>query len=168
MKMKGVLLFFSMQILAGPDALKKLLEKLKEQTQILDLSSIYKRLPQEPFSEFDATMEGVIKGITVLGANDYFAFVKDTHRKMIFHMEKYHIDLKLLSYDDFINMTPELTLPYPGLHVDPLIIRCASEVWGQYEHPIFKKSLSEISKDAPPLEGCEFFLQGKKLLGSIL
>jgi hypothetical protein len=63
-----------------------------------------------------------------------------------------------------ILMSPRLTLPYPLLHQDPLIIRCAAEAWGQYEHPIYLKSLSEMARSAQNAKTAEFHMQGKNLI----
>ena len=74
------------------------------------------------------------------------------------------VKLTLLALDLETLMVPDLTLPHPSLHIDPLVIRCATEVWGNFEHPILKKSLHELARSLPPITNAEFMLQGKSLV----
>ncbi len=151
----GALLHFSMDLIGGPKTAQELLHKIAPTISIQSVSSIYKRFNSDDRADLNASMEFVVKVITQLGPEEILKFLEDTKIKMNFI---------LLVYDDVIKMSPQLTLPYPELHTDPLIIRCAAEAWGQYDHPIYMKTLSEISNLARPTRDAEFFLQGRSLI----
>ena len=56
------------------------------------------------------------------------------------------LTLKLLVYDNLTLMTPEITLPHPEFHrrADELVP--ASEVWGEYQHPVLDRSILSPDK----------------------
>lgn len=72
--------------------------------------------------------------------------------------------LDLLVYEDAQIMTPHLTLPHPDLHRFPEFAIPASEVWGEYHHPVLNKNLYSIAKEFSAINWGEFHSQGKTLL----
>ena len=74
----------------------------------------------------------------------------------------------MLAFDQMTRMVPGQNLPNVLLHSDRLILRCAAEAWGSYEHPVLGKTLNEIVKSEKEIAGVEFFSQffiRKALLG---
>lgn len=151
----GALIHFSTDLVGGPARTQEVLQSLSESMRFVEISSIYKRFKSPDHVDLNASMECVAKVITSLGAEEVIDIVDKIDRQ---------IEVMLLAFDDLILMSPRLTLPYPDLHTDPLVIHCAAEVWGQYEHPVYLKTLSEISRGARVLDDAEFFLQGRSLL----
>ena len=70
----------------------------------------------------------------------------------------------LLAYNSQVTLSPKLTLPYPDLVVDGLMLRCAAEVLTQYEHPVLRTTLGEIVKKSELKNRIEFLMQGESLI----
>jgi 7,8-dihydro-6-hydroxymethylpterin-pyrophosphokinase len=151
------LVHFATDLVGGTPLARSLVIELNKIGQILAFSSVYKRYLATNRADLNAKIEAVFRIGTDCAADEllwhFRRFIKD--KKTL---------LNLLSYDDLVVLSPQLTLPHPSLHTDFLIIRCASEVWPQFEHPIMEKTLSEISSLALPAVDVEFFLQGKSLV----
>ncbi|MEK2643706.1 hypothetical protein [Bdellovibrio sp. BCCA] len=161
----SALIHVALDLVGGVEKAKNLLRKFAECGEIATISSAYKRYLTTERLDLSARLEFVIRFETQLGVDQVLHLVLslcETGSQGL--TKKSHSELTLLTFDDMILMSPRLTLPYPQLHQDPLIIRCAAEAWGQYEHPIYQKNLSEISKSAPPANQAEFFMQGKSLV----
>ncbi|MBO9668853.1 MAG: hypothetical protein J7501_18795 [Bdellovibrio sp.] len=159
------LIFVALDLVGGEEKARDLLQKISECGDILSISSIYKRYMTPARVDLSARIEFVMRFETMMSVDQHLHLVLslcDQGSKGL--NQRSHVDMVLLAYDDLILMSPRLTLPYPQLHTDPLIIRCAAEAWGQYEHPIYQKTLSEISKTALPAREAEFFKQGKSLV----
>ncbi len=150
----SALIHVSLDLVGGLEKARDLLSRIMESGEISSISSIYKRYLTKDRVDLNACMEFVFKFDTVWGVDQCLQMTKVLGAE----------ELTILTFDDSILMSPRLTLPFPRLHQDPLIIRCAAEAWGQYEHPIYQKSLSEISRTAPQAEEAEFHMQGKSVL----
>lgn len=131
------------------------LQKLQQAVRIKSISSIYKRFLSQDHVDLKASMEFVCRIQTEMSEEDLLSTLDKLDPKLF---------VNLLAFDSLIAMAPRLTLPFPELHTDPLIIRSAAEAWGQYEHPVYQKTLSELSRTAQALTEAEFFLQGRSLI----
>ncbi|MDG0814875.1 2-amino-4-hydroxy-6-hydroxymethyldihydropteridine diphosphokinase [Bdellovibrio svalbardensis] len=161
----NALIFVALDLVGGDAKAKDLLAKILECGEIVSISSVYKRYLTDARVDLNARMEFVIRFETVMSVDQCLHMVLSMCEQGSQGLsQKSHAELILLSYDNAILMSPRLTLPYPEMHTDPLIIRCAAEAWGQYEHPIFQKTLSEISRTAAPARMAEFYIQGKSLV----
>lgn len=152
----NALIFIALDLVGGEAKAKNILSQILECGTIEAISSVYKRYLTDARVDLRARMEFVIRLETVMSV--------DQCLHMVLTVEKDQAELTLLAFDDVILMSPRLTLPYPAMHTDSLIIRCAAEAWGQYEHPIFQKTLSEISRTASSARMAEFYIQGKSLV----
>lgn len=137
------------------------------------VSSIYKvrRSERKPFHTHDLRKVTDFEGLS-------FAILVSTPinpRQLIqklYEVEKKHsneilhrsLSLNLLAYEDKTTMTEGLTLPHPEFHGRPEVLFPAAEVWGDYFHPVLKKSLHELTRDFANLKWGEFYEQGKCLL----
>ena len=147
------------------DKSKDVIEALSARGDLLSISSVYKRYLTTERLDSSARLEFVIRLETLWGVDQVLHLALSLSEKPAEgSLQKSHTELILLAFDNLILMSPRLTLPYPQMHQDPLIIRCSAEVWGQYEHPIYHKNLSEISKTAGPAQQAEFYMQGKSLV----
>lgn len=161
----NALIYIAIDLVGGEAKARALLEKIRECGDIGAISSVYKRYLTEARVDMSARMEFVIRFETAMSVDQCLHMVLSLCEQGSLGLrQKDHAELTLLSYDNVVLMSPRLTLPYPELHTDPLIIRCAAEAWGQYEHPIFQKTLSEISRTAQPARMAEFHSQGKSLV----
>jgi 7,8-dihydro-6-hydroxymethylpterin-pyrophosphokinase len=151
----NALIHIATDLVGGVSRCERAFAKLKTQAHLEAVSSVYKRYLSSDRVDMKAQMELVCRLQTELEAGALLQFVESLDEKIM---------INLLVFDDLILMSPRLTLPYPELHIDGLIIRCAAEAWGSYEHPIYEKTLSEISRTAQPVHEAEFFLQGRNLI----
>lgn len=161
----SALIHVTLDLVGGVDKAKVFLGKMKESGQIVAISSVYKRYLTTERIDLSARLEFVIRLETSFNVDETLNLVLSLGEQGSQGLiRESHSEVTLLAFDSMILMSPRLTLPYPELHRDPLIIRCSAEAWGQYEHPIYQKSLSEISRTAPPAKHAEFYIQGKSLV----
>lgn len=147
----------SLDLVGGTPVAQKLISNMKRFGEVLAISSVYKRYRGSNRVDLNANIEVALRFATDCAVDELL-----WHLRQIVTDEK--AEITLLSYDDLVVLSPQLTLPHPTLHTDLLIVRCASEAWPQYEHPIIQKTLSEIASTALPAVDSEFFLQGKSLV----
>lgn len=152
----SALIHVSLDLLGGVEGARKILKQISDCGRVEAISSVYKRYLTPDLVDLRARLEFVVLLDTSLGV--------DQALHLVLSQCSGHSELTLLVFDHMVMMSPRLTLPYPQLHLDPLIIRCAAEAWAQYEHPIYQKSLSEISRSASPVREVEFYMQGKSLV----
>ncbi|MGZ3768405.1 MAG: hypothetical protein ACXVCP_01310 [Bdellovibrio sp.] len=161
----SALIHITLDLVGGIEKARSLLERTKEFGQISAISSVYKRYLSKDHDDLSAKLEFVARFETILDVDQTLNLILSLCEVGVSGFtQKSRTEATLLVYDSMILMSPKLTLPYPELHRDPLIIRCAAEAWGQYEHPIYQKSLSELSKLALPSKLAEFYIQGKSLV----
>jgi len=159
------LIHFSLDLTGGKKHANEILKKLQTSGKILSISSVYKRYMTAERADINAHLEFVVKYETPMSVDQLLDLVLSlSHKKESRFQEAVNTELIVLAFNRQIMMSPKLTLPYPLLHQDPLIIRCAAEAWGQYEHPIYQKNLNEIAKAAQPARQAEFYMQGKTLV----
>ena len=151
------LIHIAADLVGGTALAQELVAKLGRIGEVETIASVYKRYLSKSRVDLNSNIETVLKFSTNSPVDELlWHFRKFTHEKKA--------RLNLLSYDDLVVLSPQLTLPNPSMHTDFLIARCASEAWPSYEHPIMMKTLSEIAVAAPPSLNTEFFLQGKSLV----
>jgi 7,8-dihydro-6-hydroxymethylpterin-pyrophosphokinase len=159
------LIYISLDLVGGVEKAKALLQGLCEVGTIESISSAYKRFLTPDRVDLSAHLEFVVRLKSLMNVEQTLAKVLELSAESESGMShRSHRELTLLTFDTQILMSPRLTLPFPQLHTDPLIIRCASEAWGAYEHPIYQVTLSEIARSARPVHEAEFYLQGKSLV----
>lgn len=161
----GILVHIATDFTGSENKLRSILNKIRERGEIISISSIYKRSPVGSKIESDTQVELVIHVYTTMSVDQCLHLIVSLTEEVTLGFSiKSNSKLTLLAYDALIMMSPRLTLPYPDLHNDPIIARCASEVWPTYEHPILQKTLAEISRNALATIGVEFHAQGKSLI----
>lgn len=154
-KIHQALLYISTDVVGGVARCQKYLSRLQDHLRTEAISSIYKRYLNSDHVDMKAQMEFAIRVQTSLEPEPLLLFATNLDPK---------VEMTLLAFDTLILMSPAMTLPYPNLHTDGLVIRAAAEAWGSYAHPIYEKTLGEISKGARPVNEAEFFLQGRSLI----
>jgi 7,8-dihydro-6-hydroxymethylpterin-pyrophosphokinase len=144
--------------------LKKLISELKLISWEVDFSSVYRQFENEQRFDFDARMVTVSKIEFETTKEEFLAKLTATQKFLASVLGKEKMKVVPLAIEQEIQMIPELTLPHPSLHLDPLVTRCGAEVWPDYVHPILKMTLSELANKAPEIHNAEFMLQGKSLV----
>lgn len=159
------LIHFSLDLTGGKNQANQVLKQLQVSGKIQSISSVYKRYMTAERADINAHLEFVVKYETQMSIEQLLHTAMSlSHKKESQFQESVNTELIVLAFDRQITMSPNLTLPYPLLHQDPLVIRCAAEAWGQYEHPIYQKNLNEIARVAQPARQAEFYMQGKTLV----
>lgn len=72
--------------------------------------------------------------------------------------------IEVLIFDDIIFRSPDLVLPSLDLHKMKRWCLPASDLWGDYVHPVEGKDLKMLSETTGSLEKIEFYAQSKTLL----
>lgn len=151
------LVHLTTDLVGGTPIAQNLISEMETVGEVTAISSVYKRYLGKNRVDLNANIETVVRFATDCAVDELL-----WHFKQFLKNKK--VSLNLLSYDNLVVLSPQLTLPHPSLHTDFLIVRCASEAWAQFEHPIIQKTLSEIASMALPAVDAEFFLQGKSLV----
>jgi len=155
--MNQFLVQISLNITRGAEGLKQLLLEVLQKNKIVAISSVYKR--KEPHqAEFDAQFVLVLK----CEQEGPWAEAQENLK-----MSTRRGQVSLLVFEDEVMMTPEMTLPSPHLHSDPIAIQASAEVWPDYVHPVLKKPLSSLVGHGHRSDRGEFLFQGKNLLDEV-
>lgn len=131
------------------------LEGLCECGEIQKASTVYKQYLQKDGKPSVGSIRFVIQFSTYLSAEQSVYLTENNVQKG---------QPLILAFNQQVVLSPKLTLPYPELIVDVLLLRCAAEIWGQYEHPILQKTLGEIVKKSEMKDRAEFLMQGESLI----
>ncbi len=164
MTSQPALVLISIKMIAGVDILKRLVNELKLISWEMEFSSVYVQYETEQRYDFDANMMTVLKMGTSLGAKEFSQKLQEIENYLLSFTGPERVKITPLAMGQETMMVPDLTLPHPSLHKEPLVIRCATEVWGNYEHPILKKTLNDLARGLPAITNAEFMLQGKSLV----
>lgn len=144
----------SCNVTRGTQGLVDLLSELVLKNKILAISSVYKRK-----EIFQAELEA--QYVLVICCEQEGPWPKAVENLKV---DSKRGAIKLLVFEKEVIMTPEMTLPSPDLHSDPIAIMAASEVWPGYVHPIYKKPLSSLVGLGQRSDRGEFLFQGQTLL----
>lgn len=151
------LVYISTELMGAKERLNAIIENIKVHSSIVAVSTIYRRELDSKFkTDIDFSVEFVLRLRTRLDVSKLKAELDA--------IEGFRTKVQLVTFDQMISMVPQLTLPWPELHLEPLVIRAASEVYPDYVHPVMKESLNELALKQP-IHGnkIEFYMQGRSL-----
>ena len=158
--MNLVMIAISTQMTRGLEGIRECLKTLT----ILDVqrvSSVYRRRDQQTDGTLSSEVVVALAALTEMRLLDLQNFLKKQNEGLTFSK------WLLLSYNDEVRLDPEAPIPHPLLHFDPLVLRCAAEIQGSFEHPVLGRSLQELVRSSTrvPDEGSdEFLARGESLL----
>jgi 7,8-dihydro-6-hydroxymethylpterin-pyrophosphokinase len=162
MNEKRALICVQSDIVGGEKTQKKIIRDISEFVEVLAISSLFKCTKQFQ-KKFDSYLMSVMKVETTLSSEQILEKLLQLEDIEI-QNEIFQRRIYLLGYEDELKMSPEMTLPHPALHSDNYILQCASEVWGDYVHPILKSKLKELDvQHHEEIQG-DFVSQGRALL----
>lgn len=157
----------------GSQLMKAIVKDLGEKCEVLISSSVYKIAGESEnprhihelrgFEAYDG-LAAVLVVTSTEGPRELLSFLKEIEVKYRSEMLRRSASIKLLVFDDFTCMTPDLTLPHPELHVQPEALILAAEVWGEYVHPVLGQSLYSLTRRFNDKQWGRFQAQGKTLL----
>lgn len=142
----------------GQKTVRQMTNEMSSIISFIAVSSIYKRSALSHRLGSSAELICVFKASTTLDLEQV--------SKALSSVQTQHpgAQIKLLCYDKNVQMLPAQTLPHPALVQDKALLRCSSEVWGSYEHPILGQTLSEIVNLNGTFDDVEFYSQGSAIL----
>lgn len=155
------LVLISVDLVAGLPNLQRIIQALSHTSAISSVSSVYKKYLNQRSEDLNSLLILAVQLSTEL--NQQEAFVEIRRIEADFQSQSL-CSMSLLAYDADVRVLPGQNLPHPQLHTDDLTLRCASEAWGDYLHPILKKTLNEMTRSLQPLKHVEFFAQGRSLV----
>lgn len=120
--------------------------------KIKNISSVYKKTSDKATTRLDEEMSFAITSETALNIENLLA------AKTALQGSDFTVDL--LIFNNEIQWTPELPLPSPLLHFDPLVLHCCAEIAPAYVHPILKEDLKTLDINSIRTD-FEFLFQGK-------
>lgn len=166
MSSKSALVLFDIKHREGLSTLKKIVSELKMITWRIEFSSVYRQFESEQRYDFDASLVVVVRLDFNLETNEFLDRVQNLGQYLKSFGRDVQHAVTVLAVDQQTILSPDLTLPHPCLHTNPLVTRCAAEIWGDYEHPILKMTLNDMARKTLPVENAEFILQGKSLVAN--
>lgn len=152
--MNRYLVQVSCNVTRGTKGLVNILSELVKKNKILSISSVYKR---KEISQAELEAQYVL----IICCEHEGTWVEAQNNLKI---ESRRGAVKMLVFEKEVIMTPEMTLPSPDLHTDPIAILAATEVWPGYVHPIYKRPLSQLVSMGQRSDQGEFLFQGHALL----
>jgi 7,8-dihydro-6-hydroxymethylpterin-pyrophosphokinase len=142
---------FRFKVSAKEQRIIRVLNSYHHLFKIKNISSVYKKI-SEAASRLDEEMSFAIVAETKIDADNLLA------AKQSLEGSDYTADL--LVFNESIQWIPELPLPSPLLHFDPLVLHCSAEVAPDYIHPILKEDLKTLDINNITTD-FEFLFQGK-------
>lgn len=177
------LLALQVDIDGGLKLMKEITQEISTEAEILGVSTVFKVSRKGCSGVAKSIGSGglildepvlvcVLKVYLVKGSDAYEALLEFTETLAsleLAHLKKASVELVLLGMGDLLKMTPRLCLPWPDLHTSHHLLVPAAEIWGDYVHPVLKKSLHDLVLELPEIFWGEFFCQGRVLtLGPVL
>ncbi|GEM_PF-3530001 len=143
---------FRFKISTKEDRIIRVLGDFHKLFSIKNISSVYKKTNIEATKRLDEELSFAIMTQTALNIENLLA-AKTALQGSDFNVE-------LLVFNNDIQWTPELPLPSPLLHFDPLVLHCCAEIAPGYVHPILKEDLKTLNINNIRTD-FEFLFQGK-------
>lgn len=162
------LIFIKVDLIEGNQGFKRALAAFAQNSKVQRVSSIYKKFLTRAQDDLNAELCAVVRLDTKLFLYEFsdmlFSLQGRLNQKQLIEGRRGRFTIALLSFEDEVNMAPHLTLPSPLLNSEPLILRCAAEVWGDYVHPVVHLPLSEMANQIERIQNVEFHSQGRDIL----
>lgn len=161
--MNHALLSVTTQLSRGLAGLKQSLGAF-ESRRISKISSVYRRI--------DESTEGTLSSEVVVALSVSTPLELDPFRIWLEERRSEAPGTRwlLLAFNHEFHLDPRSPIPHPDLHLDPLILRCAAEIEGGFEHPVLGRSLQELVKSSQSSFGktqFEFLSRGESLLAPL-
>lgn len=153
------LILAKMDFISATETINLVSRKMSEFGTVVAASSVYKRYLNERSEDLNSELVMVAKIKTNKSEMELFRLLKTNEIIPGPHQFGRTGKFLLLSYDQKTRMVPGQNLPHLLLRTDLLVLRCAAEAWGDYEHPVLGQSLNEIVGLQTELASVEFFSQ---------
>lgn len=157
----------------GESTLKDIFLVLKKNFKLQNISSIYLVSADTISSRQIHALDKVesftglcvaARAQTELSEQEAMQELKAIEQEFVSYTQRHSIQIFLSVYDNLTLMVPDLNLPFTDLHSRPELLIPASEVWGDYFHPILKENLTVLAAKLNTEHWGKFYGLGKSLL----
>ncbi len=160
MRTNKALILVAAELTTGMQKINDSLREISKICPILASSAVYKRYHNNRKEDLNSEICSVI----LLQTEFSILELADLLRKFSgSRSDRSELVVRILSFGDEVRLTPSIPLPNPALHSDYLVLKCATEIYGKYLHPVLGKTLDEILAGLNTGELIEFFAQPKAL-----
>jgi 7,8-dihydro-6-hydroxymethylpterin-pyrophosphokinase len=128
--------------------------------EVAAVSSVYRRIEEKTEGTLSSEVVVVVSLMTPKKLEALQSWVRDQEKAS-------NARWIVLAYNHEVHLDPDGPVPHPELHLDPLILHCAAEIQGGFEHPVLGRSLQELVKSTQSSFGraqFEFLSRGEALL----
>lgn len=147
----------------GLDAAKSIVQKIARSSQLVEVGSIL-NVSREKNDVFIQGKEFVLTLSVDQQPQGFMENLKSIEMEVLSENPSNLLVTKVLAWENLSLLSPDLVLPHPDLRFDGVTLKLAAEIWGDYFHPIAKRTLQEIVRDeGEPTLGVEFCVQGIEL-----
>lgn len=150
--MNVCLFAFRFKVSTKDQRIIRILSDFHKLFNIKNISSVYRKTSSEATTRLDEEMSFAIMTETALSVDNLLT------AKTALQGSDFKVDV--LVFNNEIQWTPELPLPSPLLHFDPLVLHCCAEIAPLYRHPILKEDLKTLDINNIRTD-FEFLFQGK-------
>lgn len=157
------LFWISLDVMAGIEDLKATVSEIGELGEIVSSSSVYKKFLDRKAESLNSELCVSIRIETEKNQEDIFLYLSKKVKCDSAKRRSNERAVLLLAFDQNVRLCPGENLPSPILHTNPLALKCAAEAWGEYEHPVLKRTLNDLARSSAPFTNVEFFAQGRVL-----
>lgn len=134
----------------------KIISKLlSDEFDILKISSVYQLGSGSEFA-----LGNVIE---ITGFVDAPAELHRKILKILSSVKEKTFSAEILTIEDMVFRSPQITIPHPQLHQSPSFLMPASEICPEYVHPVLNEELGSLLNRLDTSE-ISFFAQSKTLL----
>lgn len=149
------LIGFSYPAETTTESIQEMLRDISECGEVLACSTVYKHMEMREGVGAQSCLSFVIMFATYLSAEQTLYLLVNNAPNG---------EPMLLCFNQLVLLNSKLTLPHPELAMHPLTLRCATDVWSQYEHPVLHRTLGELVKNSELKQRAEFLMQGETLI----
>lgn len=158
-----VVIHLEVASIQGLDLLRQSLKHLREFLDLDSISSIF-RMDQPKAAESERPLVLAVAGSTSLAPRELVAQLKGIESEVAQAHARFVLSARLLFYGQAALMTPEVTVPYPDLHLRPALLGPAMEVAREWHHPVLRTELRRVAEMHRMKAWGQFVAQGKSVL----
>lgn len=136
--------------------LRKVLVRLSQKLKIENISSVYELNDPYPY--------GLCAVILINAKSESPVEVYEEIKALMDGVKGGTAEWVLMTVEDVVFRSPQITLPYPLLHKSPKWVVPAVDIQDAYVHPVLNQSLRVILNAFESVQGISFFKQNKTLL----
>ena len=149
------------------EMLQQALMRISFSCKITVISDVYETFVQD--QKGHSYLNCCLEIETDMSSGQLLQFIKEIQRQMggtsvDDHLLRILIDIDLISFEDEIIRTPQLTLPHPDAYRRAYVIIPLSQIRPQWVHPILHKTATDLAHEAFWQGWATFFADGKSLL----